>query len=147
MDTKDTAKTIICFGDSNTWGQMPGTEGRHPRSNRWPNILQKMLGGDYEVISDGLSGRTFAAVDTDRPHRTGTASLKALLISHDPVDLVIIMLGTNEIKSRYNLEAKDIARNLELTIELIRNQAGLEKRPAVLVVCPPAPVSSPGHEI
>ncbi len=94
------------------------------------------------MSSEGLCGRTFVAKDPAKPHRTGITQLQALLESSDPLDLVIIMLGTNDIKNTYGLTAKDIAKHLEQTISLIRDRKiGLQKHPAILVVCPPSPVT------
>lgn len=135
----DSAKTILCYGDSNTWGNVPRSDRRWPRSVRWPSVLQSLLGDEYEVMSEGLCGRTFVAVDPERPHRTGITHLQAMLESNDPVDAVIIMLGTNDMKSTYGLDAKAIALHLEETIKLIKSdKLDLEQTPAILVVCPPA---------
>jgi hypothetical protein len=49
---------IVAFGDSNTWGYDPATGGRFPRAQRWTNVLQRELGADFEVIAEGLNGRT-----------------------------------------------------------------------------------------
>ena len=133
-------KTILCFGDSNTFGFNPRTEKRYSRSIRWPYVLQKILGDSYEVISEGFVGRTLASEDSTRPYYNGSKHIQALLKSHDPIGLVIITLGTNEIKDRYKLNAKGIAKNLEKVILLIRDKKlGLEKSPKVLIVCPPPP--------
>lgn len=134
----DSAKTILCYGDSNTWGQNPANDNRYPRSVRWPSVLQNLLGNDYEVISEGLRGRTLVVENPRKPHRTGITHLQALLDSSDPIDLVIIMLGTNDVKKTYNIEAKDIAEHLEQTIKFIRDsKLDLEKIPEILVICPP----------
>jgi lysophospholipase L1-like esterase len=142
MAVKDSAKTILCFGDSNTWGANPKDGSRYPRSIRWPSALQKMLGDNYEVVSEGLCGRTLVAKDPAKAHRTGITHLRALLESCDPLDLIIVMLGTNDIKRLYGLTAKDIAIHLEQAIKLIKDkQLGLLKRPAILIICPPSPVT------
>lgn len=136
---KDEAKTILCFGDSNTWGSIPlmHPHKRYPRSIRWPYALQNLLGDEFEVISEGLSARTLVAHDTNKPERTGITHLPALLRTAEPLSLVIIMLGTNDVKSIYNLSAKDIANHLGQTIELIQNY---QKDLPVLVICPPTPI-------
>lgn len=140
---KDSAKTILCYGDSNTWGNIPRSDLRYPRSVRWPSVLQNLLGDDFEVISEGLPGRTFAMEEVGKPHRNGITHLQSILESADPIDLVIIMLGTNDVKNLFNLSANQIAQGLEKTIELIRSKKlSLEKNPQILVVCPP-PVISP----
>lgn len=135
---KDSVKTILCYGDSNTWGSIPCTDDRYPRSVRWPGALQNLLGDEYEVVSEGLCGRTLVAVDPKKPHRTGITHLQSILESGDPIDLVIIMLGTNDIKSTYNLTAEQIAEHLDQTIFFIqKGKSDLEKIPKILVVCPP----------
>ncbi len=135
---KNSAKTILCYGDSNTWGNVPRSDQRHPRDIRWPGALQRILGEEYEVISEGLCGRTFVAEDPAKPHRTGITHLRAILESADPVDSLIIMLGTNDVKSTYNLTPEEIAGHLLQTIELSRSIKDLEKVPRILIVCPPA---------
>lgn len=141
MIIKDTAKTIVCYGDSNTWGRVPHGE-RYPRSVRWPNVLQKLLGDDYEVISEGLPGRTFVAVNPDKPYRTGITHLEAIINSHAPIDVMVIMLGTNDVKTTYGLSPEDIAGHLEQTIQLI--QKDVQK---VLVICPPEIITPEDSEL
>jgi lysophospholipase L1-like esterase len=140
---QDSAKTILCYGDSNTWGNVPRSDSRYPRSVRWPGALQQLLGEDYEVVSEGLCGRTLVVEDPAKLHRTGITHLRAILESADPVDVVVVMLGTNDVKSTYNLEPKDIAQHLELTISLIRNEKlEITKVPEIVIICPP-PVINP----
>lgn len=142
MTVTSSTKTILCFGDSNTWGANPKDGSRYPRGIRWPSALQKILGSKYEVISEGLRGRTLVAHDIAKPHRTGITHLRALIESADPLDLVIIMLGTNDIKSIHSLAPKDIAKHLEKTIQLIRDRKiKLQERPQILIICPPSPVN------
>lgn len=138
---KNSAKAILCFGDSNTWGFNPKSEKRYPRSVRWPYVLQKLLGDKYEVISEGMIGRTLASEDLKRPYYNGSRFIQGLVKSHDPLDFIIIMLGTNEIKDRYNLNAFGIAKNLKKIINLIRDKKlDLEKNPKIIIICPPAPI-------
>lgn len=132
-----TIKTILCYGDSNTWGNVPRSDERYPRDIRWPGALQNLLGKDYEVVSEGLCGRTLVAADPAKPHRTGITHLQAIVESADPIDGIVIMLGTNDVKNTYDLTPAEIAGHLLQTIELIRNIKDLEKNPKILVVCPP----------
>lgn len=142
---KDTAKTILCYGDSNTWGYNPESDGRYVRSIRWTGALQRLLGDDYEVISEGLCGRTFVVEDPRKPHRTGITHLQALIESADPVDLIIVMLGTNDIKNTFNLLPEQIVEHLEETIKLIKDKKlEIEWTPKILIVCPP-PVTTPAQ--
>ncbi|MBI5133806.1 MAG: SGNH/GDSL hydrolase family protein [Candidatus Taylorbacteria bacterium] len=135
-------KTILCYGDSNTWGNVPRSDARYPKSVRWPGALQELLGEGYEVISEGLCGRTFVALDPKRPHRTGITHLRALLESAAPLDLVIVMLGTNDVKSTYSLSSEDIASHLEETIGLIQSdELDMEETPKILVICPPSVIT------
>ncbi len=143
MNTTDSAKTILCYGDSNTWGAIPRSDERYPRSVRWPGALQKMLGEKYDVISEGLCGRTFIAMDATKQHKSGINQLHSIMESHEPVDLVIIMLGTNDVKTTYDLTVDEIAQDLEETIFFIKGKKlGLEKIPQILIICPP-PVIEP----
>ena len=132
MNTNDSAKTIICYGDSNTWGRVPKA-GRYPRSVRWTGGLQNLLGDEYEVVSEGVGGRTFVVVDPENPWRAGITHLKSILRNNLPIDLMIVMLGTNDVKTKFKLEPEDIAKHLQQTIDLIRT----EDIKDILIVCPP----------
>ena len=156
MNSTNQTKTLLCYGDSNTWGNVPRSDDRYPKNVRWPGALQNLLGSEYEVVSEGLCGRTFVAQDPAKPHRTGITHLQAILESADPIDLLIIMLGTNDVKTTYGLSLKEIASNLEQTIEFVKNKKiadvsglgdpsktnnlstlDLAKIPKILVICPP----------
>ncbi len=100
---------IVAFGDSNTWGYDPATGGRFPRPQRWPSVLQRELGADFEVIAEGLNGRTTVHDDPIEPYRCGADALPPCLMSHAPVDLVILALGCNDLKKRFSVSAFDIA--------------------------------------
>lgn len=99
---------ILCFGDSNTFGTNP-SGGRWPRDRRWPGILQERLGGGFYVIEEGLGGRTAAAEDFLEGDKNGRRHLPVSLRSHRPLDLVILMLGTNDLKHRFGLLPRDVA--------------------------------------
>lgn len=141
MTVSDSAKTIVCYGDSNTWGRFPLHE-RYPRSERFTTILQELLGDKFEVISEGLPGRTFVAEDPTKPYRTGITHLKSILESHKPIDAVIVMLGTNDMKVMYNLQPKDIAEHLDKTIQFIKEDVA-----RVIVVCPPEIIQPENREL
>ncbi|MCI0733068.1 MAG: SGNH/GDSL hydrolase family protein [Methylococcaceae bacterium] len=132
-------KTILCFGDSNTWGYIPGTAGRYDYRIRWTGHLQIALGNDFRVIEEGLNGRTTVWDEPFREGRNGRKLLRPLLESHAPVDLLIIALGTNDLKHFYHAAAYDSARGLQTLITVARSSAaGPEgKTPAILVVAPP----------
>ena len=92
-------KTILAFGDSLTWGFEAGTFQRHAFEDRWPNALAAKLGSGYRVIAEGLNGRTTVHDDNlVTEERNGSKALPMLLSSHQPLDLVIIALGTNDLK-------------------------------------------------
>lgn len=137
---KDTARTIVCYGDSNTWGAIPRSDDRYPRSVRWTGVVQTLLGDNYEVVSEGLCGRTLVAENPKMKHRTGITHLQAILESADPVELVIIMLGTNDVKTGYDLSPDIISSHLEQTIQFIQGEIADMAIPDVLVICPPSVV-------
>ena len=91
-------KSILCYGDSNTWGYIPDVGRRFPEDIRWTGILQNLLGSTYEVIENGLVGRTTVFDDPYGPCRNGLASLDCALLSSAPLDLVSLALGTNDLK-------------------------------------------------
>lgn len=110
--------TILCFGDSNTHGTVPldriGQTARYPRGVRWPDVMARALGPDFDVISEGLPGRTTVHDDpVEGGCRSGLASLPAILPSHAPLDLMVLMLGTNDLKPRFSATAFEIARSAE----------------------------------
>lgn len=125
---------ILCIGDSNTWGY--GTDGTR-LENRWPKLLAKAREND-EIIEEGLCGRTITAKDTIIPARCGIDSLPLLMLTHNPVDLVIIMLGTNELKKQFNPSAKYLAKGIEEFVKYIRNPYLTKnyKVPKVLIISP-----------
>lgn len=112
-------KRILCFGDSNTYGYVPGGSGRrYSEEIRWPARLQMLLGNEYIVIEDGLPGRTTDIDAPDEPWKNGMAYLRGVLSTHRPIDMVIIMLGTNDLKAELHRESSDIAdalRNIVTT--------------------------------
>lgn len=123
-------RTLVCFGDSNTWGYVPGSDGeRFPREVRWPNRLQAALGEEWEVIAEGLNGRTATIDRPDSEGRNGLAYLLPCLLSHAPVDVVVIFLGTNDV----NFVADErVARCVARLVDVAR-RCGAQP----LVVCPP----------
>jgi lysophospholipase L1-like esterase len=103
-------KTILCFGDSNTWGFVPETGARFPLDVRWAGELQERLGAEYRVIEEGLNGRTTVHDNPLVRYRNGREYFTPCLESHRPLDLVVIFLGTNDLSDRYGLPPLDIAR-------------------------------------
>lgn len=132
-------KTILCYGDSNTWGYDPVTQGRFPRDVRWPGVLRQTLGPDYLVIEEGLNGRTTVWDDPIEGHKNGKTYLVPCLETHKPLDLVIIMLGTNDLKMRFSVPAYDIAKGAGVLVEIVqKSETGPDGRaPQVLLMAPP----------
>jgi lysophospholipase L1-like esterase len=143
-------KTILCFGDSNTWGYDPATGRRYPRDTRWPGVLRAALGREYKVIEEGLPGRTTVFEDPLEAHKRGNEYLPPCLRSHAPLDLVILLLGTNDCQARYHATALDVALGCDALITIVeRSEAGPEGiAPEVLLIAPPPlkPVAAPWDE-
>lgn len=114
---------ILCFGDSNTWGYKPDKTGRFNENIRWTALLQKKLGPEYHIIEEGLCGRTTVFQDDLREGRRGLDMIGVTVEMHDPLDLVIIMLGTNDCKTRYGASASVIAKGLDQVIRKARLNA------------------------
>lgn len=133
-------KTILCYGDSNTWGYDPKTTKRYPREKRWTAVLQRELGKEYEVITEGLNGRTTVWDDPiGGEYKNGKRYLIPCLHSHKPIELVIIFLGTNDLKHRFSLQAIDIAQGVEALVKIVKqSDTGPNMQPPeVLVIIPP----------
>ena len=131
--------TIVCYGDSNTHGYDAATGGRFARSVRWPGVLAAELGEAADVIEEGLNGRTTIWDDPYLDGRNGRAYLLPCLRSHAPVDVLVLMLGTNDLKSIFGRSAAEIAAGAGALVELaLLSGTGVEgSRPRVLLVAPP----------
>lgn len=134
-------KTILCYGDSNTWGFDFTTGGRIPYGLRWPNILQRRLGDGYRVVDEGVNGRTTAEDDPtdDFPEvKNGKKGLIYSLRSHCPLNLVILMLGTNDLKTGFFSGVDRIARNVGDLTDLARSELGAMqgREPDILIAAP-----------
>jgi lysophospholipase L1-like esterase len=133
-------KTILCYGDSNTWGFDPANpDARFPREVRWPVRLASGLGPGFEVVAEGLNGRTATLDSPVADGRNGLTYLMPCLHSHAPLDLVVIYLGTNDLGDRYGLPAPDVAGSVARLVRVVRaSESGAEgAAPPVLVICPP----------
>ena len=133
-------KTVLCYGDSNTWGYDPATRTRYPPDVRWTGVLATRLGDEYRVIEEGLNGRTTRWDDPIETGRNGLTYLRPCIESHQPLDLIVIMLGTNDLKHRFNVSASDIAQSAAGLAELAWRLAHAPdgSRAKVLLVAPPA---------
>ena len=132
-------RTILCYGDSNTWGYDPATGKRFGREVRWPGVLARELGDGYTVIEEGLNGRTTVWDDPIDAHRNGREYLVPCLESHAPLDLVVVALGVNDLKARLAVLASDIADGAGALVETVQRSAtGPDGgAPAVLLLAPP----------
>lgn len=135
----NTEKNILCFGDSNTWGADPAGGPRFDRATRWPCILQRELGDGYHVIEEGLGGRTTVWDDPLEGPKNGLEHLVPILQSHKPLDQLIIMLGTNDLKNRFSVSAMDVSWGIRRLILAARTQADcfVNGEPNILIICPP----------
>ncbi len=151
-DSTAATKRVLVFGDSNTWGWIPVERGipttRYATGQRWPGVAQAVLGDGFEIIEEGLSGRTTDLFDSDPTVKElsgagldGSAYLPAAVASHLPLDLVVIMLGTNDLKTKFDRSPEAIAlgvRGLVERVGRIDHGAWTEYPvPKVLVLAPP----------
>ena len=133
-------KTVLCYGDSNTWGYDPATRTRYRSHVRWTGVLATRLGADYRVVEEGLNGRTTRWDDPIETGRNGLTYLRPCIESHQPLDVIVIMLGTNDLKSRFDLSASDIAQSAADLAEMAWRWAHAPdgSHVSVLLVAPPA---------
>jgi lysophospholipase L1-like esterase len=146
-------KTILCYGDSNTWGFDPKTGDRYDHKTRWPMVLCSILNANapaddpqWWVVEEGQNGRTSCREDMVGGDRNGLRHLVPILESHQPIDIVAIMLGTNDLKPRFSSTPYDIARGVQQVAKAAqKSETGPGgAAPRVLIICPPATVDSPG---
>lgn len=133
-------KIIVAFGDSNTHGYNAQTGGRFSEEERWTCLLEQYLGTEYRVMEEGLSGRTTVFDDPLFEGLSGLSAVSPCLLTHEPVDLLIIMLGTNDAKARFCCNAENIAKGLErLAHKAIATQGAWRHGPRLLLIAP-API-------
>lgn len=140
-----TQKVILAFGDSLTYGHDAANQRRHAYEDRWPTVLENGLGGAARVIAEGLGGRTTAFDDwSAAADRNGVTVLPTLLSSHTPLDLVVVMLGTNDLKRFTNGSALGAAGGIRRLLEIIRTHPYAFDAPApkAIVVAPPRVVET-----
>jgi lysophospholipase L1-like esterase len=140
-------RVLVCFGDSNTHGSPPsagvGRPARYRPDVRWPAVLATALGPGWRVHEEGLPGRTTVHPDPiEGAHLSGLAALPMVLGTHSPIDHLVIMLGTNDLKARFAVGAADIAASVEVLVRTARAFCAASERPVpeVLVVSP-APIT------
>lgn len=136
--------TILCFGDSNTFGVPPMLTRYELRrfgpDERWPGVLRRALGAGWDVIEEGLPGRTTVHDDPiEGIYKNGLPYLRACLESHRPIDIMTLMLGTNDLKSRFGVQPRDIGESIGVLLETIaRSPTGPDGgAPRVLLIAPP----------
>ena len=140
MNTNPQAITVLCFGDSNTNGTKPDRSGRYAANERWTGLLQQQLGDDYYIIEEGLGGRTtdLEHYNPGKPSRNGLTYFKACVDSHMPLDIIIIMLGTNDLKTVYDRSAQDVAHALKQYPDYVKGycEERSVKLPKIILVSP-----------
>lgn len=140
-----TDKRIMCFGDSLTWGWVPVEEGvpttRYPAEQRWPGVLQAELGEGYIIIEEALSGRTTSLDDPTDSRLNGSTYLPSALASHLPLDLVTLMLGSNDTKAYFHRTPFEITAGMSKLVGQVLACAGgvgtSYPAPKVLIIAPP----------
>ena len=132
-------KTVLCYGDSNTYGYDPRTGLRYPPDVRWTCRLAALLGPAYHVIEEGCNGRTTVFDDPVEGWKYGLGYLKPCLNSHKPVDIVVMMLGSNDLKETFHASPAQIAEGAGVLVETIqtftKEKQGFD--PKIVLVCPP----------
>lgn len=128
-------KSVLCFGDSNTYGHIPGTFDRYDYGVRWPGRLQSLLGTDFYVIEEGLNGRTTIYHDVNVSCRRAIDYITPCVRTHRPLDYVVIMLGTNDCKSFYGVSAVEIAKGVAQVVRVVKRETA-QHPPVILVVAP-----------
>ncbi len=132
-------KRVLCFGDSLTWGYDPDNRVRFPEDSRWPMVMQSILGDEYTVIEEGQNGRTIATDDPAEGEKNGLKYIGPCLESHSPLDVVIIMLGSNDCKRKFAYSSMDIAGEMQIMLEkiLAYNRFRCNDGFKVILVSPP----------
>lgn len=132
-------KTILCYGDSNTYGYDPASGMRYPENLRWTGRLKSFLGPGYAVIEEGCNGRTTVFREPGEEWKCGLDYLKPCLNSHKPVDMVVMMLGSNDLKTMFHASAGQIAEGVQRLVWEIYDFADRKQefRPRIILVSPP----------
>ena len=142
MITNPAAMSVLCYGDSNTFGQKPDKTGRYDANVRWTGVLQDELGDDYYVIEEGLSSRTTDLEYDAKPGRNSHSYLLPCIESHVPISIVILMLGTNDLKIELKRSVDDIATALERLMDTIHEKSkDPEGKPSKIILVSPAHIN------
>ena len=140
---------VLCYGDSNTHGTAPMAHAddrrRFAPAARWPGVTQAALGADYHVLEEGLPGRTTVFDDpVDGAHLNGRRYLQACLETHRPLDIVVLLLGVNDLKRRFHLSAWDIASGVGALLLMIKTITAASGKTAKILAVAPPPVLCAG---
>ena len=137
---KEYLKKIVCFGDSNTYGYNAKTIDRFTEEERWTCLLARHLGGGYHVVEEGLEGRTACLDDPLCEGLCGFHYLYPCLMTHKPVDLLLIMLGTNDVKERFSCTPANVAKGMERLVQKAMDSriAFRDGIPNIVLIAPPA---------
>lgn len=147
-------KTILCYGDSYVWGCIPrsfnaktGLWARYAKDKRWTGILQQELGENYEVVAEGINGRTTTLdeIVPGKPYKNGLTQLPVSLETHYPIDLIIFMLGTNDTKIQFNRPAKEIADGMRQLVKVAKasNKGATANAPKILLLAAQPIIKAP----
>ena len=130
---------ILCFGDSLTWGFDPEKRNRISEDKRWTGVLQNLLGDGCQVIEEGQNGRTIATEDPAEGEKNGIRYILPCLESQSPLDLMIVMLGTNDLKQKFGYSAMDIAGEMQLFLEKVQayTHFRMNDQMKILLIAPP----------
>ena len=132
------SKTILCYGDSNTHGYNSSNMGRFSEKERWTCLLSNLLGDGYLVREEGLSGRTTSFEDPLFEGLNGYSLIYPCMLTHEPLDLLIVMLGTNDVKERFSATPENIAKGMERLVTKAQNtKEAWRKNPNILIIAPP----------
>lgn len=127
---------ILCFGDSNTWGYNAAGKCRYDDDLRWTQLLQRLLGDRYQVVEEGLCGRTSVFHDPIAEGMSGVAALPYILPAHAPIDWMLLMLGTNDCKQRFSATAGNIASGVERLAQQAMAMPVWRGKPNILIIAP-----------
>ncbi|MGN0747184.1 MAG: SGNH/GDSL hydrolase family protein [Aristaeellaceae bacterium] len=144
-------KTILCYGDSNTWGSIPvreaprGPSSRHGEGERWGSVMRARLGEDYRVIEEGLCGRTTIYTPHDAPFKNGESYLQPCLLSHRPLDLVMLMLGVNDLCLEFGPSRDTLGKGIARLVDIIQGcpKCGTGNAPPRVLIIAPARMREP----
>jgi lysophospholipase L1-like esterase len=130
---------VLCYGDSNTYGYDPTDGLRYTSEVRWTGLLQHLLGGGYHIIEEGCKGRTVSVKPEDEPWKFGYSSLKAILNTHKPIDVFVMMLGTNDLKRGFHATPESVSEGVRRT--MLTTASFLEEKqgfcPIGVLIVPP----------